>query len=207
MLDSQQLGNRMSVNSHVSKQKYIHTMEDHAQRRRMNYCDSQQHGRLSTRPPIWKRTYCVTPCLWGSKQRKRSHSDRGTMGGVFSERGQEGSGRKDGRFPILIWLMATQVHTNGKAHPAVHWRFVHCPTKKVSVARSRPTLCDLTDYSCQAPLSMGFSRQELWLGCHALLQGIFLTQGSNSDLLHRQADSLLFEPQGKSNTLIFTFHE
>ena len=32
----------------------------------------------------------------------------------------------------------------------------------------------------QAPLSMGFSRQEHWSGCHALLQGIFQTQGSNS---------------------------
>ena len=146
ILDSQQLGNRMSVNSHVSKQKYIHTMEEHAQRRRMNYCYSQ-HGRLSIRPPIWKRTYCVTPCLWGSKQRKRSHSDRGTMGGIFSERGQEGSGREDGRFSILIWLMATQAHTYGKTHPAVRRRFVHCPTKKVWVAQSCLTLCNLTDYS------------------------------------------------------------
>ena len=30
----------------------------------------------------------------------------------------------------------------------------------------------------QAPLSKGFSRQEYW-GCHALLQGIFQTQGLN----------------------------
>ena len=35
----------------------------------------------------------------------------------------------------------------------------------------------------QAPPSMGFSRQEYW-GCHALLQGIFLTQGLNMCLLH-----------------------
>ena len=35
----------------------------------------------------------------------------------------------------------------------------------------------------QAPLSMGFSRQEKWSGLHALLQGIFLTQGSNLHLL------------------------
>ena len=35
----------------------------------------------------------------------------------------------------------------------------------------------------QAPLSMGFSRQEYWVGCHALLQGIFPTQGSNTCLL------------------------
>ena len=91
--------------------------------------------------------------------------------------------------------------------------------------------------ACQAPLSMGFSRQEYWsglpcpppedlpnpvieprslalhadylaseppgkpkntgVGCHALLQGIFLTQGSNLDLLHWWADSLPFEPAGK----------
>ena len=35
----------------------------------------------------------------------------------------------------------------------------------------------------QASLSMEFFRQEYW-SCHALLQGIFLTQGSNLDLLH-----------------------
>ena len=32
---------------------------------------------------------------------------------------------------------------------------------------------------CQTPLSMGFSRQEYWSGCPALLQGNSLTQGSN----------------------------
>ena len=31
----------------------------------------------------------------------------------------------------------------------------------------------------QAPLSMGFPRQEYSVGCHFLLQGLFLTQGSN----------------------------
>ena len=33
--------------------------------------------------------------------------------------------------------------------------------------------------ACQAPPSVGFSRQEYWSGCHFLLQGIFPTQGSN----------------------------
>ena len=43
----------------------------------------------------------------------------------------------------------------------------------------------------QAPLSVGFSRQEYTgVGCHFLLQGIFPTQGSNPCLLHWQADSL-----------------
>ena len=36
----------------------------------------------------------------------------------------------------------------------------------------------------QTPLSMGFSRHKYWNGCHFLLQGIFLTQGSNPHLLH-----------------------
>ena len=36
----------------------------------------------------------------------------------------------------------------------------------------------------QAPLSMGFPRQEYWSGLPCLLQGIFQTQGSNLGLLH-----------------------
>ena len=47
--------------------------------------------------------------------------------------------------------------------------------------------------ACQVPLTMEFSRQEYWSGCHALIEEIFLTQGSNPLLLcilHWQADSL-----------------
>ena len=36
----------------------------------------------------------------------------------------------------------------------------------------------------QAPLSMGFSRQEYWRGSHSFLQGIFPIQGLNPGLLH-----------------------
>ena len=36
----------------------------------------------------------------------------------------------------------------------------------------------------QASLSMGFSRQEYWSGCHFLLQGIILTQEWNPGLPH-----------------------
>ena len=55
--------------------------------------------------------------------------------------------------------------------------------------QSCSTLCDtLWTVACQAPLSMGFSRQVYC--CHALLQGIFSTQGLNLCLLqlldHRQ---------------------
>ena len=48
---------------------------------------------------------------------------------------------------------------------------------------------------------MRFSRQEYWSELHALLQGIFLTQGLNPclrGLLHLQVASLPTEPPGKS---------
>ena len=52
----------------------------------------------------------------------------------------------------------------------------------------------------QAPLSMGFSRQGYRSGLRTLLQGIFLTQGSNPCLLcllHWQTGSLLLTSPGK----------
>ena len=39
-------------------------------------------------------------------------------------------------------------------------------------------------------MSMGFPDKNTGESCHFLLQGIFLTQGSNPHLLHWQADSL-----------------
>ena len=53
----------------------------------------------------------------------------------------------------------------------------------------------------QAPLSMGFSRQEDCSGLRALLQGLFQTQGLNPCLLcllYWQAGSLPLGPPGKS---------
>ena len=49
--------------------------------------------------------------------------------------------------------------------------------------------------SCQAPLSMGFSRKNIGVGCHFLLQGIFRIQEWNPGLLHcRQiVDRLSYE--------------
>ena len=43
---------------------------------------------------------------------------------------------------------------------------------------------------------MGFLRQEYWSGCHFLLQGIFLTLGSNLLLLHWQVNSLPLRHHG-----------
>ena len=48
------------------------------------------------------------------------------------------------------------------------------------------TLCNIMDSSVLARLlcPQWFSRQESWSGIHALLQGIFPTQGTNSGLPH-----------------------
>ena len=51
----------------------------------------------------------------------------------------------------------------------------------------------------QAPLSIGFTRQETGVDCHFFLQGIFLTQGSNLPLLYWQSDSLALSHQGSPN--------
>ena len=52
----------------------------------------------------------------------------------------------------------------------------------------------------QALLSMEFSRQEYWSGCHFILPGIFSIQGLNLSLLrllHWQVDPLPLVPPGK----------
>ena len=56
------------------------------------------------------------------------------------------------------------------------------------------------DCSPQAPLSWDSPGKHAGAGCHALLQGLFLTQGSNLRLLHLshwQAGSLPLVPPGK----------
>ena len=52
------------------------------------------------------------------------------------------------------------------------------------IAKPCPTLGTPWTIACQAPLSTEFSRNSTGVGCHFFLQGIFLTQGLNSGLLH-----------------------
>ena len=63
----------------------------------------------------------------------------------------------------------------------------------------------------QAPLYMGFSRQEYWsgllfpstvgVGSHSLLQGIFPTQGLNPGLLHSRQILYHLSQQGSPDWL------
>ena len=68
------------------------------------------------------------------------------------------------------------------------------------VDKSCPTLEILWTVACQAPPSMGFSSQNTGVGCHFLLQGIFLTQKSNPGLLHCRR--ILYQLSQKGITLL-----
>ena len=58
------------------------------------------------------------------------------------------------------------------------------------------------DCSCQAPLCMGFSRQEYWCGVLFAPSGIFQTEVSNPGLLHWQADSLPLHHLGRPKSYV-----
>ena len=51
-------------------------------------------------------------------------------------------------------------------------------------AQSCPALCNLMDCSLPSSCPQNFSGKNTRVGCRFLLQGIFLTQGSNPYLLH-----------------------
>ena len=51
--------------------------------------------------------------------------------------------------------------------------------------------------ACQAPLSMGFSRQEYWSGLTFPPPGLLPNEGIKPESPTLQADSLLSEPPGK----------
>ena len=55
----------------------------------------------------------------------------------------------------------------------------------------------LWSVACQAPLSMGFSRQEYWSGLPILSLGDLSTPGIEPRFPTLQADSLPSEPPGK----------
>ena len=68
---------------------------------------------------------------------------------------------------------------------------------KVLVAQLCPILCDPVDYTCQAPLSMTFSRHESWSGLPFPPPGNLPDPEIELGSPAVQADSLLSEPPGK----------
>ena len=76
------------------------------------------------------------------------------------------------------------------------------------VAQSYPTLCDPTDCNLPGSSVCGDSpSKNTGVGCHALFQGIFPTQGLNPGFLHWKADSLPLESPGKPKREILFLYE
>ena len=67
----------------------------------------------------------------------------------------------------------------------------------VLLTQSCPTLCDPWTAACQAPLSIGFSRQEYWSGLLCLLPGDLSDPGIELGSPALQAVSLPSELPGK----------
>ena len=82
------------------------------------------------------------------------------------------------------------------------YRFILYVCMHAKSLQSCPILCDPMDCSPPGSSLHGDSPgKDTELGCHALLQGLFLTQGSNSHpfcLRHWQAGSLPPAPPGKA---------
>ena len=78
--------------------------------------------------------------------------------------------------------------------------YVLCSIVLCLVGQSCPTLCDPMDCSPPGSSVHGDSPgKNTGVGCHALLQGIFPTQGLKPRSPALQVDSLPAEPQGKPN--------
>ena len=67
------------------------------------------------------------------------------------------------------------------SEPPGPWQYLACCAVLCSVTQSCPTLWDPVDWLIYPRGSPG---KNTGVGCHAILQGIFPTQGSNSGLLH-----------------------
>jgi len=69
------------------------------------------------------------------------------------------------------------------------------------VTQSCPTLCDPWTVVGQAPLSIGFSRQEYWSGLPFPSPGDLPDPGIEPGSPALQSDSLPSEPPGNPNTI------
>ena len=120
----------------------------------------------------WRRERLPTPVFWPEE-----------FHGLYSPRGCKESDTRRERLP-------TSVFWPGEFHGLNSPR--DCKesdmTERLSLSFSWKVVSEsfLTPWTaaCQAPLFVGFPRQESWRDFHFLLHGIFLTQGSNSSLLH-----------------------
>ena len=105
---------------------------------------------------------------------------------------------------LAIWSLVSlpfrnPACTSGSSQSTYSWSLAW---RTLSITFNSSPLCVLCHISCvhlfatpwiiahQTPLSWNFPGKNTGVGYHFLLQGIFLTQGSNLHFLHQQVDSL-----------------
>ena len=89
----------------------------------------------------------------------------------------------------MLWWSLPYINTNQYSYIYIYtYTHIHTHTQMLClVTQLCLTLCDLVDCSCHATVGHvdGDSPgKNTGVGCHALLQGILPTQGSNPDLPH-----------------------
>ena len=142
-------------------------------------------------------------CPWDFPDKNTGVAHHFLLQGIFRTQGSNLS-----LLHLLHWHMDSLLAPPGKPLCLHYTVFINCVIalclKKTmymlgKLLQSCPTLWDSMNCN-QAPLSMEFPGKNTGVGCHTLLQGIFLTQGSNPHLLcllHWQPSSLPLVPPGK----------
>ena len=126
-------------------------------------------------------------CPWSSPGKNTGMGCYFLVQGIVPTQGSIWVSHIAGRL-FTIWVTREKVRSEVKSFSRV-WLFVTPWT-----------------VAYQAPLSMQFSRQEYWVGCHLLLQEIFLTQGWNPGLPHCRQMLYHLSHQGKGKHLINRFN-
>ena len=109
-------------------------------------------------------------------------------------------GDAESNISVLHWVWAVLQLELDSSHPWLHrpgGQGQDCPFSKPCmclVAQSCPTLCNPLDYSLPGSCPWEFSDKNTKVGCHFLLQGIFLIQGSKLHLLCLLHCSLILYP-------------
>ena len=156
--------------------------------------EAQSHGHakpltFDTAWPAWEWSLRQTASCW-SQSLRPSRAYRAPAREVENQ--LLAKGRRQGRAPP-----STLPGFLGARHTPTRLPAGLCCAKSL---QSCPTLCDPMDCNLPGSCPWDSPSKNTGVGCHALLQGIFPTQGLNPRilcLLHWQVDSLPLVPPGK----------
>ena len=109
-------------------------------------------------------------------------------------------------FPCLLWHPLTLwfLFPSFLHELLFHYSFLKCQWSEV--AQSCPTLCNLMDSTCQAPLSMEFSRQKYWSGLPFPSPGDLPDPGIEPGSPALQSDSTIWATREDRNASVSSLH-